>query len=476
MLRLLQDLAGVDVESGVDSESRDTPRLVGAAFIPPHLPDRVFFFTSNLSKIRHLPQFTNFYMYDGDLTTVSNDEWASGTGWMPWASSPIPLSSLVRIRQPGIYSGSLGVVMAISPEFGNESLIVAVVPKVLYPTTSTQSSPSRKRQKVIHGVEGSERHAALKAIDQQNTASPTVPKPTSLKPQARLFDVDRHLMVTGDKLPAIIHAAPSVEVRSGSHGSEVTLSDFFTTSRGLEASKRCFPAIKLSEESTIQMKTAFHLDCRKFLWADKPTLPLHEYAGDLYWKGVLLMPIHRYAFVDRAVITSSKAEFLPFIEAKVYPSIFGPLLSQLHWKRGDKIIEASYYESDDPMYDAIIFKIDEVVMQQGTAWATPIQLLRRDGLQQTHIWLSDLGSDDVGQQQVLSEDLRRTIRDGRQGCSLETHRLHLAPGDYVKILAGKDEGVCGHVVVSDASQLSVLAKGSTSPVGLPSLLDYNFSY
>ena len=165
VLQLLQDLTVGNTKSEVDTESRDMeqetrPRLVAAAFVPQHLPDCVLFFTSNLPGVRCLLQFKNFYMYNSDLTIVHKEEWASGTGWMPWVSPPIPLCSLVRIRQSSNYSGSIGIIIAMSPEFGNENLIVAVVPKIPYPPISAQemdmdtasplSGPSHKRQKVGH--------------------------------------------------------------------------------------------------------------------------------------------------------------------------------------------------------------------------------------------------------------------------------------------------------------------------------------
>ena len=99
------------------------------------------------------------------------------------------------------------------------------------------------------------------------------------------------------------------------------------------------------------------------------------------------MPIYCYASVDCVMISYSKEELVPFIKAQLFPSIFEWLLSQLHWKKGDKVVEVSYYEPDHHMHEAIVFKIDEVMMQQGIVRATPIQLIKKDGLQQTHAWL-----------------------------------------------------------------------------------------
>ena len=67
------------------------------------------------------------------------------------------------------------------------------------------------------------------------------------------------------------------------------------------------------------------------------------------------------------------------------------------------------------------------------------------------------------------------IEDGSQECSLATHRLYLASGDHVRVVAGEHEGVCRLVIVSEGSQLSVLPKGSTNPVSLPLLFDNDFS-
>ena len=482
MLQLLLVRAGAHSTSSTHRTSECTrdneldvhPCLMAAAFVPQHLPDRVFFLTGNLPEVRRLSQSMNLFMYDHDLTFVPNDEWASGTGWMPWASLPISLYSLVRIREPSSYSGSLGVVLAISSEFGDESLVVAVVPKIPYSTTSAAlresdrdtSSPqpgsSRKRQKVDYRVEHSEE--AFSPATQRANVEPQrriSSKATGPKFQTRLFDLYQHM---GCGSPIITHRG------------DTSLADFFSTPSCVEPSKSRFPPkdISVPDEFGQRTPTTFHIDPRKLLWAGKPTLPLHEFAGKFYWKGVLLVPIYCYASVDRAVISYSEEELILFVEAEVAPSVFGPLLSQLHWKKGDKIIEESYYKSTNHTSEAIVLKIDEVVTHQGVAWATPIQLVRRDGSQQTHTWLADAGfgdNIDVERQQPLPQDLRKKVGDGRQECSLATHRLYLAPGDYVKILAGQDQGVCGHVIVSNSSELSLLPKGSTNEVSLPLELD-----
>lgn len=451
MLGLLQNLIQID------GEPMELPRLVAAAFIPQHLPDRVFFLTSDLPGVRRLRQFTNFYMHDSELTIVPDEEWGLEIGWMPWACIPIPLCALVRIRQSGNYSGSLGIVLAASRD-NSENLIVAVVPKIPYHSSSTplrerdgdisslQPGPSRKRQKV--------------------------------EPRARLFDLDYHLKYTGSKSAVITHRAASEGVLSTGVVPDISLYNFFATPSGIEPSRFPPKEVSMANKHGQPITATLHLDCRKLVWAGNPTLPLYEFGGEFYWKGLLLMPIYHHASVDRAVVSYSPEELVPFIEADVFCSIFGPILSQLYWKEGDKIIEASYYESGDAVHEAVVFKVDEVVMPHGIAWATPIQLLRRDGLQQAHTWLADMDfSDDINveRQHVLSQDLRRKIRGGRQECSLATHRLHLAVGDHVMVLAGKDQGACGHVIISEASQLSVLPIGSTTPVSLPLLFNLDFS-
>ena len=485
MLKLLLGLAGAHStssthcasECSTDAELDVYPRLMATAFIPRHLPDRVFFLTSNLLVIRRLLQSTNLCMYDHDLTFVPDSEWVSGVGWMPWASLPMTLYSLVRIRQSGSYSGSLGIVLAVSPEFGNESLVVAVVPKLPHPTSSavlresdrdTSLSPpgsSRKRQKLDHRVEHSKEASSSAAqcanAEPQRQISSKAPGP---KLQARLFDPDQHQKRMGGKSPIITHRG------------DTSLADFFSAPSAVEPSKPRFPPeeIVVPDEFGQRISTTFHIDSRKLLWAGKPTLPVHELDGKFYWKGLLLVPIYRYTSVDRAVPSYFEEELIPFVEAEVAPSVIRPLLSQLYWKRGDKIIEESYYEPNNCTSEAIVFKIDEVMMHQGVVWATPIQLVRRDGQQLTHTWLEDmgLGNDiDLERRESLPQDLRKKVEDGRQECPLATHCLYLAPGDHVKILAGQDRGVCGHVIVSTASEVSLLPKGFTKEVSLPSVLE-----
>ena len=107
MLKLLLGLAGTHStssthcasECSTNTEMDIYSHLMAMAFIPWHLPDCVFFLTSNLLVIQCLLQSTNLCMYDHDLTFVPDSEWVSGVGWMPWASLPMTLYSLIRIHQ-----------------------------------------------------------------------------------------------------------------------------------------------------------------------------------------------------------------------------------------------------------------------------------------------------------------------------------------------------------------------------------------
>ena len=163
LLALLLDLNKTDLESecGSSTEQEDMPDLVAFAFIPWHLPTCVFFLTSKLPKINQLLWFMRFPIYNSDITFILNREWTSGTCWVLWASSLIALYSLVRIQQSGNYSGSLGIVMATSAEFGSKSLVVAIVPRIPYSTASLarnspspQQSTSHKHQMVDHPTTG----------------------------------------------------------------------------------------------------------------------------------------------------------------------------------------------------------------------------------------------------------------------------------------------------------------------------------
>lgn len=479
VLGLLLDSINVNPESGRRSTTNQEDRidLISTAFMLQHLPKRVFFLTRDLPAIRRFLLTKNFHTYDRDITIVAKEEWTSGAGWMPWVSSPIKLRSVVRIRKSGGYSGSLGFVMATSTEFGNESLVVAVVPRIPYPTTTvfsrgqdsppSQEGPSRKRRKVDHHDSGV--HAA--------------PKATTSRPPARLFDLVHHHMYMGFRPPLITHEAPS-EVTAVGDSPSMSLAKFFATPTTSE--KPRFPPMDLlvpNEHGQLVdgsgqklQKTTFAINCNELIWAGKPSLPVYEFKGDFFWKGLLLMPIYHYGLVDRAVISYSKEELLPFVEANIFPGIFGTLLSQLHWKRGDKIVEVSHHESADPTFQAIVFEINEILLEQGVVWATPIQLFAPD--QQNQSWLSEMGfgeNIDVEQQQVLSQDLRQKINEGRQTCLLKTHRLHLTSGDNVKVLVGKYRGLRGQVIGIESSYLKVLLHGSLKPVSFALSLLSDFS-
>ena len=472
-MALLLDLNKTDLESerGSGTEQEGRPDLVAFAFIPRHLPTRVFFLTSELPKISQLLRFTRFPIYDSDITFVPDREWTSGTGWVPWASSPIALYSLVRIQQSGNYSGSLGIVMATSAEFGSESLVVAVVPRIPYSTASLarnspspQRSPSRKRQKVDHPTKGSKGFSASKT------------KANTSKPPARLFDIAHHTSYMGDEPPLITHGVH--EGTPNEDDSSNSLADFFASQPRFRSVDLSVPN-KYGQKNSVKKKT-FRIDNHNLLWVSdcggvKPTLPVYEFEHNFYWRGVFLMPIYHYSSVDRAVISYFEEELTPFVEANIFPRIFGPLLSQLHWKRGDKIIDISHNEWADPTFQAIVFKVNEIMMQHRAVWGTPIQLFRPDRQNQT--WLSDIGLEqniDTRQQQLLSQNLRTKIGNGRQECSMITHRLHLAMGDGVRVLAGQSRGLCGYVIALDPPHLRVLLHGSTQSVNFTCQLDCNF--
>ena len=372
---------------------------------------------------------------------------------MPWAPSPIPLYSLVQIQQSGNYSGSLGIVIATSAEFGNENLIVAIVPRIPYPTASLarnspspQWSPSHKRQKVDHRTIGSKGSSASKT------------KANTSKPLARLFDIAHHTTYMGDEPPLIIH---------GIHKGTMDEDDPSNSFVNFFASQPRFRSVGLSvsnkygQKNIIKKKT-FHINSHNLLWVSdcrgvKPTLPVYEFKHNFYWKGVFLMPIYHYSSVNHAVISYSEEELMLFVKVKIFPRIFGPLLSQLHWKRGDKIIDISHNEWANPTFQAIVFKVDKIMMQHCVVWVTPIQLFRPD--QQNQTWLSDMGlkqNIDTRQQQLLSQDLRTKISNGHQECSMITNRLHLAMGDGVRVLAGQFRGLCGYVITLDPPHLRVL--------------------
>ena len=71
---------------------------------------------------------------------------------------------------------------------------------------------------------------------------------------------------------------------------------------------------------------------------DPKTPPVYCYRGHFYYLGMRILPFYQWSSLAVNHLFQFN-EILPFVEAHPAPNIFDLLLSQLHWKRGDKLAD-----------------------------------------------------------------------------------------------------------------------------------------
>ena len=72
-------------------------------------------------------------------------------------------------------------------------------------------------------------------------------------------------------------------------------------------------------------------------------MPIHHYKGHFYYLGMRIVPVYQSAALSfNHILEPDKV--LPFVEAHLAPFFFDPLISQMHWKRHDKLIDVMQQE------------------------------------------------------------------------------------------------------------------------------------
>ena len=70
------------------------------------------------------------------------------------------------------------------------------------------------------------------------------------------------------------------------------------------------------------------------------TPPVYHYRGHFYYLGMQILPIYQWS----SLTINHRFQFnevLPFVESRLAPDVFNPLFSQMHWKRGDKLVDVA---------------------------------------------------------------------------------------------------------------------------------------
>jgi hypothetical protein len=316
--------------------------------------------------------------------------------WNSFAPATISAGSLVRIHAAGLYRNALGYVIGASTNQANECALVAVLPKVEYPNIPLfaenerdSNPPPKKRNK----IESPSHH-------------PQLFDPTRLRIRKQ-----RHALRQSRDLYTTIY--------------EDGFQRFF---------KNKFPDIQSNGETHM-----FDLD--GFTWLVRQregdtvvteqssmeiipkTPPLYHYRGHLYYLGMRILPIYQ-----RSSITVNHRfeidEVLPFVEARLASDVFDPLFSQMHWKRGDKLVDA-VQSTEYPFY-----RIHRVNLEEGVVVA--------------HLVLTREDKEDA--QELKSSGIPVDVNRLPHEYTLSALRLRLVVGDHVKVIAGAHKGTCGVIV------------------------------
>ena len=92
----------------------------------------------------------------------------------------------------------------------------------------------------------------------------------------------------------------------------------------------------------------------------RKTPPVYHYRGHFYYLGMQILPIYQ-----QSLLTINHQfqfnEVLPFVESHLAPDVFNPLFLQMHWKRGDKLVDVTQ-TTEYPFYHIHRVNLEEGVI------------------------------------------------------------------------------------------------------------------
>lgn len=404
--------------------------VIHAPFAPPHhvigARRMLYFFLSKEISYDSLRkswafhprglQLTNTPKLPPSYTIVPIHEWRS-LDELP----NFPAGSLVRIHAAGLYHNALGYVIGASRNQANECALVAVLPKVKYPDIQCfdegkrdSNPPPKKRSK----MESPSHH-------------PQIFDPTRLrirKPGHKsgpiAYSRDLYATIYDDGFQRFFKTKfPDIESNGLIH--RFNLIDFTWLVRQHEAD---FPVVEQSDSRLQPANMQITLK----------TPPVYHYRGHFYYLGMQILPIYQRSSLAVNHVYQLD-EILPFVEARLAPEVFNPLLSQMHWKAGDKLIDVAQTDKY-PFYS-----IQRVRLEEGVVVG--------------HLFLTSREESDAVDAQA-SGVLVNVDRLPHE-CALSTFRLRLLLGDHVKVIAGEHRAICGTVIdlFSDGDYTRIIPYG-----------------
>ena len=165
-----------------------------------------------------------------------------------------------------------------------------------------------------------------------------------------------------------------------------------------------------------QVTTADPLDLAGFQWTNLSIAPgdsVYQFDGHIFYRGLLILSL--LAFDTVTLVTSPTAhEIIPFVQSHIDCLHIDNLLSQLHWRPGDRVCRG-----DD------IYQLEDIQLDNGSALASPIQFPQTEQSEIFHIPIDDL-------------------------------QRKFFVGDSVLLLAGVHRGTTGLVLKEEAGILNIM--------------------
>ena len=157
-------------------------------------------------------------------------------------------------------------------------------------------------------------------------------------------------------------------------------------------------------------------------------MPIQHYRGHFYYFGMRIVPIYQsMALTFNHILEPDK--MLPSVEACIAPTFFDPLISQMHWKQHDKLVDVMQQEWH--RYPFYCIHIVDVV--RGTVVAHQVQSPEdKEDAMECHTDGLLVDSNCLPYKYVISN-----------------FWLRLVTSDHVRVIAGENKGQCGTVLFTE---------------------------
>lgn len=309
---------------------------VESVFTLKHLPGRVFVLAppQYIKAVRHLTGIQSQPHH------IPRAEWGAGsdsTQWLPWLQCDIPPRTWVRISKGSLrYTGDLAYVVGSARE--TDALLIAVVPRI-------RQSPREDRMMAQEGSKTAQQKGKQRRQQVGGRKAARLP--------CNLFDMSVRFGQTAVKALPFTDQVDFINIFADKYANQASGPDANTNN-------------------------PVALDLPSFDWADVLISGENVYQFDqqLFYRGLLILPIYSYGAVE-VVAVPPIDEVVPFAESGIDPGRINSLLSQLHWRAGDRVGRAhELFILDDIQMDkesVSAFRVEEIDI----ALLLPMKELRR---------------------------------------------------------------------------------------------------